>query len=841
MKKIWQRIGTVLLLTLSILGSWSGLTNYQRLTAFVRPCSADTINIATIQDFLTLAQNCTTSADYSIDLTVNLTTDLDFATVEFIPLRNFAGTLQGNGHTLQNISVSDGATATAVFHTVAHTAALTDLNFKNLQLDGDNYVGLVGTNYGTLCNITIDGKINGKNYVGGLAAYNANSHTNFNNDDDEEENSNNHTWNATSYGQIINCQNNAVITGQTFVGGIAGNNVGIITACTNHNFINGQKSATNAAICNLGGITGNNDYRVMNCTNHAAIDAGDDSTAVGGICGLATGEIYYAFNGGNVHGTHYAGGICGLYGTLTEVDGGETEDEPMIDLATHQITYTANQANITAVSHAGGIIGYAATTTLTLNNAANDGDITITAGNYAGGIVGYAQNVSIRSVTSAGAMTAKGLNAGKYVGGIAGEADQIIAAHTTATIQGNDYLGGIVGYARNIVQDCYSNALVLPTTNSIYTGLIAGTAHAFNASMNTFGDSVKNNYYLGTTGGIENIQYAAFFNHAAEQVTTSQLTTMDINPDYWQNDSDTTYPTLRYLQTVEAREAMIADRDKKDTEDDKAAWNQMFDDHVAIFQKLTQANAKMIYMVTFMEWSQDNGDLYDADGVLLTDNFDPIKVVRITADADLPIPDLVYATHRDDGKNVYQGDQALYYVTLSAPQHITSNTTIYAQYIPIVTTLTTPDRRILVEGEFAAGTTVELITDGDAYHLQFMCDAQPVNVTNATVKIKPDDTQNTIYVLDGEQSIKVKITRSGDYLAFQYNGHAFRLATEKGFAMPVWGWLLISVGFVAVLTAVIVSYIVIKHHRKQPAVPQDKHQLNTKPHEKATKQSTPNK
>lgn len=116
-----------------------------------------------------------------------LANDLDFQDKEipglFIRTTRFEGHLDGNGHTLKNISISDRRTYTALFGRVLGSISNLTIDNMTITLVGVNkhsqYISfLVGRNNGTITNVNItNSKIEtqftytGKIYVGGLSGY----------------------------------------------------------------------------------------------------------------------------------------------------------------------------------------------------------------------------------------------------------------------------------------------------------------------------------------------------------------------------------------------------------------------------------------------------------------------------------------------------------------------------------------------------------------------------------------------------------------------------------------------------------------------------------------------
>ncbi len=114
---------------------------------------------------------------------------------------------------------------------------------------------------------------------------------------------------GSNIGEIINCHNNTAVTGTDNVGGVAGtNNQGKITG----SYSIGDVSASGSCV---GGVVGDNyEGEIINCYNSGLV-AGD--FYVGGVAGNSDGNVTNCYNTGTVSGTqNRIGGVIGReYGT----------------------------------------------------------------------------------------------------------------------------------------------------------------------------------------------------------------------------------------------------------------------------------------------------------------------------------------------------------------------------------------------------------------------------------------------------------------------------------------------------------------------------------------------
>ena len=209
--------------------------------------------------------------------TVTLTADIDLSAYNWTPIKDFAGTFEGGGHSINNMTVTNTACA-----------------------------GLFGFLHGTVQNLSVSGSVSsggGYNYAGGIAGYN------------------------TETGNIINCKYQGEISGTdsiVYAGGLVGLNKGAVKNCYNTGTVTAISSYDNYA----GGLAGYNrdNGTVINCYNTGAVTAsGDHYNYAGGLVGFNTNTctVTNCYNTGAVtasSGTvRYAGGLIGRHdaGTMT--------------------------------------------------------------------------------------------------------------------------------------------------------------------------------------------------------------------------------------------------------------------------------------------------------------------------------------------------------------------------------------------------------------------------------------------------------------------------------------------------------------------------------------------
>ena len=360
-------------------------------------------------------------------------------------------------------------------------------------------------------------------------------------------------------------ENTSVSSEHSIVGGICGQNNGLIDNC---HVQSGTISSTgNDSIkdvnidearnggSRVGGICGqNNDGgTIQNCTNEAEITAG--YRLVGGICGYSLGgNISNCENRGEVHGSLQIGGIvgdsegldannisyimnCKNYEDITQTVGEEEPSSARVGGITGTnykysiIENCYNEGIITGVGeYQGGIVGNNYYILQSCENKGEVKNISTTNANYIGGIVGYSIGSIYHCENSATISSSE--TASLYVGGIAGSIHRnsthsvfetliIQECYNSGNVSGCGNVGGIVGrLSTNCSIDSCAN-----------TGNIQGEHRVAGISGSTVSDSIQitNVYNRGDItassdyiGGIIGISYIPLQNcYNTGSVTTT--------------------------------------------------------------------------------------------------------------------------------------------------------------------------------------------------------------------------------------------------------------------------------------------------------------------------------
>ena len=333
----------------------------------------------------------------------------------------------------------------------------------------DNVGGIIGVNTNTVSNIVNATGVVGTNNIGGLVGDNSNSVTNGRNNGtitgvEKVGGLVGYNGKDAVLTDLVNAEA-ADITGQKYVGGIAGNNAGTITTGNaddedeKANLIN-RGSITGHTY--VGGVAGTNSGTIINANNDVELNADKDGAQYfGGIAGENTGTIENATNTANVNaaGANYVGGIVGLNkGTLNG---------------------SSNKGSVTGLNFVGGVAGKnvaAIKGTLTngeLTTIKNGGIVTAESGG-AGGIFGVNEGV-IDSIHLVSEGIVKGTNpetgesgTGGIFGINEGTITNSVLENTNGTVSGVSNTGGLIGInSGNISQTTLKNVADIEVSGNV--------------------------------------------------------------------------------------------------------------------------------------------------------------------------------------------------------------------------------------------------------------------------------------------------------------------------------------------------------------------------------------
>ena len=368
--------------------------------------------------------------------------------------------------------------------------------------------------------------------------------------------------NAKVGSAVYSANVSANIEGEYYVGGIVGkadnvaishcNNDGSTVTATSY-----YSDGTNFYVW-LGGYVGAG-YSVDNCINNVDINYNSRGAYVGGIAGQLNNTVTNCENNADITGLNNVGGIVGTINTTVAMTVSKVKNTGNISgnaqiggIAGHYISTAAttlssleNSGRVIADSmHCGGIIGAfnGGSATVTVADNVNVGDVVCNdycagglfgfidastaslikhsssaasvIGKYrVGGLVGHTGTVTIQECSNEGSVVTatewktEGSTDYAWLGGYAGHGYKVIGCTNNSDInyEGTGiFVGGIVGYAVDLIQNCTNNGDV--TSKSSYVGGIAGYALAkgditYNNLINA-GDITATSYVGGIFGGL---------------------------------------------------------------------------------------------------------------------------------------------------------------------------------------------------------------------------------------------------------------------------------------------------------------------------------------------------
>jgi len=258
--------------------------------------------------------------------------------------------------------------------------------FEDIGMDGEIFdIGIVNA------------EVNGRENVGGLVGNNN--------------------------GLVKNSYTTGEISGDKSVGGVVGRNLGSINDSYANSDISGYRT--------LGGLAGVNQGLISNSFSSANVVSYEvELGSIGGLVGTNPGTIRNSYSTGDVIGTTWVGGIAGS-------NSGTIEN-------------TNSTGDVSGDERVGGLVGMNSGGSLVSNSYA-DGNVM---GNErVGGLTGENRgrvNYSHATGEVTGDIRVAGLIGNNYYGTLSN-------SYTTSNVNGNSYLGGLVGYNHGIVNNSHYN------------------------------------------------------------------------------------------------------------------------------------------------------------------------------------------------------------------------------------------------------------------------------------------------------------------------------------------------------------------------------------------------
>ena len=252
------------------------------------------VHIKNLEDLQAFSRNCWLDT-WSLNKKVYLEEDITVSSSEFVPIPTFGGYFDGQGHTINGLTIRDSVSYVGLFCDTQPSAVIANLKVQGtVRPSGKQMVvgGIAGDNRGIILNCAFEGTVKGNDYVGGITGINELS------------------------GILIECKADGTITGAHYSGGIAGHNVGNIVGCHNRadvNIYNEDKGKSLEDI-NL------EQYKAGLLNPEDNSDKAEKASAVqsnvdtGGIAGLSTGIIQGCKNTGTIGYEHVGYNVGGIVG-----------------------------------------------------------------------------------------------------------------------------------------------------------------------------------------------------------------------------------------------------------------------------------------------------------------------------------------------------------------------------------------------------------------------------------------------------------------------------------------------------------------------------------------------
>ena len=328
-----------------------------------------------------------------------------------------------------------------MFAYLSAEAEVRNLNLLNVNVRGRSGVGsLAGYNAGTIADIIASGEVNGDSEVGGLVGYNQG------------------TIRESHAEDILVAGHNADAGYNIQIGGLVGRNrntaivkdgvaiQGIIENSSAEGRVSGN--------AHIGGLVGDNEGIVLGSNADVAVNgiasSDSESRSIGGLVGYNFNKIFNSYAVGDVSGDYNVGGLAGSNYINTAV-----VDEDINSISEGRIVNSYASGRVAGDTAVGGLVGR------------NDRDSEISSsyalgdvsGNLGvGGLVGWnfgAMRDVYASSNISGSRSVGGLVGGSWTG-----ANAIINSYAVASVQGVHDVGGLAGHSAGGVIDSYWDTVV---------------------------------------------------------------------------------------------------------------------------------------------------------------------------------------------------------------------------------------------------------------------------------------------------------------------------------------------------------------------------------------------
>lgn len=317
--------------------------------------AGNTIHISSEAELRDLAASCALDT-WSRDKNVVLDSDLTLADPSFLPIPTFGGSFDGQGHTIHNVSITDSLSPAGLFGVVQAGGSVRSLHVVGTVTpsgDGRSVGGIAGENNGAIEKCSFTGTVSGQVYVGGIAGHTGAS------------------------GSILACETRGAVIGDSMTGGITGYNEGLLADCTNSACVNVEstdprldledldltltpdlsklgQANTGASAADTGGIAGYSAGTLSDCVNHGAVGYQHIGYNTGGVVGRSCGQLLRCRNDGAIAGRKDVGGVVGQIEPYIQMDASPTYLSEL-NRQLYELKSLTDQAANDAQNGAGGV------------------------------------------------------------------------------------------------------------------------------------------------------------------------------------------------------------------------------------------------------------------------------------------------------------------------------------------------------------------------------------------------------------------------------------------------------------------------------------------------------
>jgi hypothetical protein len=243
-------------------------------------------NVSDFKQLLAFGQNTS--------LKFRLTNDLDLGGEPNFYIPYFAGELDGNGHTISNLSCDFSfVSKVGLFGYLATGGKVTDLVAYNVSIIAYDHIGsLVGDSHGIVGNSCSSGNVTGRYCVGGLVGTNGGSVSNSYSTASVSGASGVGGLIGTSWSTVSGSYSTGSVTGDFYVGGLIGSNTGSVS----NSYATGSVTAVIAPGkgWDIGGLVGCN-YGTGSVSNSYSTGSVTGNVNVGGLVGANSGTVSRSF------------------------------------------------------------------------------------------------------------------------------------------------------------------------------------------------------------------------------------------------------------------------------------------------------------------------------------------------------------------------------------------------------------------------------------------------------------------------------------------------------------------------------------------------------------------